>query len=69
MEGDPDPCPEDEEYFIRPDAGDMEEAIDKFLDGLDCKERSGFEEMHRFLATLPIPSAKESRCMTHAELG
>ena len=45
----------------------MEEAIDKFLDGLDGQERSGFEEMHRFLATLPIPSAKESRSMTHAE--
>ena len=67
MEGDPDPCPEDEEYFVRPDAGDMEEAIDKFLDGLDGQERSGFEEMHRFLATLPIPSGKESQSMTHAE--
>ena len=67
VEGDPVPCPEDEEFFVRPDAGDMEEAIDKFLDGLDGQERSGFEEMHRFLATLPIPSAKESRCMTHAE--
>ena len=31
MEGDPDPCPEDEEFFVRPDAGDMEEAIDKFF--------------------------------------
>ena len=67
VEGDPVPCPEDEEFFVRPDAGDMEEAIDKFLDGLDGQERSGFEEMHRFLATLPIPSAKESRSMTHAE--
>ena len=67
VEGDPVPCPEDEEFFVRPDAGDMEEAIDKFLDGLDGQERSGFEEMHRFLATLPIPSGKESRSMTHAE--
>ena len=32
VEGDPVPCPEDEEFFVRPDAGDMEEAIDKFLD-------------------------------------
>ena len=31
VEGDPVPCPEDEEFFVRPDAGDMEEAIDKFL--------------------------------------
>ena len=46
----------------------MEQAIDKVLDGLDGQERSGFEEMHRrFLATLPIPSGKESRSMTHAE--
>ena len=67
VEGDPVPCPEDEEFFVRPNAGDMEEAIDKFLDGLDGQERSGFEEMHRFLATLPIPSAKSSRSMTHAE--
>ena len=67
VEGDPVPCPEDEEFFVRSNAGDMEEAIDKFLDGLDGQERSGFEEMHCFLATLPIPSAKESQCMTHAE--
>ena len=33
VEGYPDPCPEDEEYFVRPDAGDMEEAIDKFWMG------------------------------------
>ena len=25
VEGDPVPCPEDEEFFVRPDAGDMEE--------------------------------------------
>ena len=55
VEGDPDPCPEEEENFVRPHAGDMEEAIDKFLDGLDGQERSGFEEMRCFLATLPIP--------------
>ena len=67
VDGDPVPCPEDEEYFVRPNAGDMEEAIDIFLDGLDGQERSGFAEMHCFLATLPIPSAKESRSMTAAE--
>ena len=67
VEGDPVPCPEDEEFFVRPDAGDMEEAIDKFLDGLDGQERSGFEEMHRFLARPPIPSGKESQSMTHAK--
>ena len=35
-EGDPSPCPEDEEFFVRPDAAGMEEAImiGKFLAGL-----------------------------------
>ena len=39
-EGDPSPCPEDEEFFVKPDAAGMEEAIGKFLDGLEglsCK--------------------------------
>ena len=53
-EGDPSPCPEDEEFFVRPDAAGMEEA-------------SGFEEMHRFLATLPVPAPKKGSEMTHAE--
>ncbi len=44
----------------------MEEAIGKFLDGLESQERSGFEEMHRFLATLPVPTPQESKGMTHA---
>jgi hypothetical protein len=29
--GDPAPCPEDEGFFVRPDAAGMEEAIGKFL--------------------------------------
>ena len=37
-DGDPSPCPEDEEFFVRPDAGAMDKAIGKFLDGLDCQE-------------------------------
>ena len=37
-EGDPSPCPEDEEFFVRPDAAGMEEAIGKFLDGLEGQE-------------------------------
>ncbi len=66
-EGDPSPCPEDEEFFVRPDATGMEEAIGKFLDGLEGQEGRGFEEIHRFLATLPVPAPMESREMTHAE--
>ena len=37
-EGDPSPCPEDEEFFVRPDAAGMEEAIGKFLAGLESQE-------------------------------
>ena len=46
VEGDPSPCPEDEEFFVRPDLAAMEGAIGKFLDGLEGQERRGFEEMH-----------------------
>ncbi len=43
-EGDDNPCMEDEEFFQgRPDADDMEEAITKFLDGMEGQERSGFK--------------------------
>ena len=34
-EGDPDPCPEDEDFFVGPDSASMEEVICKFLDGLE----------------------------------
>ena len=67
VEGDRSPCPEDEEFFVRPDAAAMEGAIGKFLDGLEGQERSGFEEMHRFLSTLPVPKPQDSKGMTHAE--
>jgi hypothetical protein len=67
VEGDPFPCPEDEEFFVRPDLAGMEEAIGKFLDGLEGQERRGFEEMHRFLSTLPVPTPQDSKGMTHAE--
>ena len=55
-EGDLDPWayPEDEEFFVRPDAAGMEEAIGKFLDGLEGQERNGFEEM--------IKPIREPRC-------
>jgi len=66
VEGDLSPCPEDEEFFVRPDVPGMEEAIGKFLDGLEGQERRGFEEMHRFLSTLPVPTPQESQAM-HAE--
>ena len=37
-----DPCPEDEEFFDRPDATTMKEAISLFLDGMEAQECSGF---------------------------
>ena len=33
------------------------------MDGLE----GGFEEMHRFLSTLPVPTPQESKGMTHDE--
>ena len=67
-EGDDNPCTEDEEFFQgRPDADDMEEAITKFLDGMEGQERSGFKDLHRFLGSLPLPVAKEDCARLHSE--
>ena len=68
-EGDNNPCSEDEEFFQgRPGAEDMDEAITKFLDGLEGQERSGFKDLHRFLGRLPCPDVeKVGRSMSHSE--
>ena len=66
-EQDPDPLPEDEEFFEVPDAESKEEAINKFLDGLEGQERGGFKDMHIFLDCFPVPVGKEIRSMHHAE--
>ena len=66
-EGDPAPCPEDEEFFGGPDAESQEEAINQFLDGLEGQERTGFKDIHRFLDRLPVPAGKDTRSMTHTE--
>ncbi len=66
-EGDPSPCPEDKEFCVRPDTARMEEAIDKFLDGLEGQKGRGFQEMHLFLSTLLVPTPQESEGMTYAE--
>jgi hypothetical protein len=67
-EGDGNPCTEDEEFFQgRPDADDMEEAITKFLGGMEGQERSGFKDLHRFLGCLPLPVAKGNQAMLHSE--
>ena len=67
-EGVDNPCIEDEEFFQgRPDADDMEEAITRFLHGMEGQERSGFKDLHRFLGCLPLPVAKGDRAMLHSE--
>jgi hypothetical protein len=42
-EGDLCPAPEDEEFFQGLDTESKEEAINKFLDGMEDQERSGFK--------------------------
>ncbi len=40
-DGDPHPCPEDAEFFeCRPDSADMEEAIGKFMEGMEKQEHT-----------------------------
>jgi hypothetical protein len=54
-EGDPNPCPEDEEFYKVPDADSMEEAIGRFMEGLEGQERAGFSQIHSLLQRLPVP--------------
>ena len=47
------PCPEDGDFFdARPDAEDTEEAINKFLEGLESQEEAGFDRLHSLLENL-----------------
>jgi hypothetical protein len=66
-EFDPCPAPEDEEFFQGPDPESKEEAINKFLDGMEDQERSGFKGIDRLLDRLPVPGGKETRSMSHSE--
>jgi hypothetical protein len=66
-ESDPALCPEDEEFSYEPDAESKQEAINKFLDGLEGRERGGFKDMHRFLDRFPVPVGEETKSMPHAE--
>jgi hypothetical protein len=67
-EGDPSPCAEDEEFFDgRPDAEDMEEAIGKFMEGMEQQECSGFDALHKLLQGLPVPVHKNACSMTQAD--
>ena len=52
-DGDPRPCAEDEEIFeSRPDNEDMEEAISKFMEGMEREECTGYNALHKLLQTL-----------------
>ena len=66
--GNVDPCPEDEEFFnARPDAATMEEAIGKFMDGMEAHESDGFKDLHRFVGRLPVPTVNASQAMSHKD--
>ena len=66
-EGDPKGGPDIDQLFDRPDAASMEGAINKFMEGLEGQERTGFAQIHRLLSRLPVPVQKKTRIMTHAE--
>ena len=67
-EGDPHPCTEDEEFFeTRPDAADVEEAISKFMEGMEKKQHTGYNSLHKPLQGLPVPEQKNASSMMQAE--
>ncbi len=57
------PCPEDSEFFkARPDAAEIEEAISKFVSGLECQEQCCYHELHLLLSKRLVPVAKNVAC-------
>ena len=60
------PWPEDGDFFYaRPDAAETEEAINKFISGLDSQEQAGFDRLHTLLSRLPVPVATNGSNMRH----
>ena len=54
------PCPEDGDFFYaRPDAEETEEAINKFISGLESQEQSCYDSLHTLLSRLPVPVAPQ----------
>ena len=45
----------------------MEEAISRFMDGLEAQERGGFNDLHGLLGRLPVPTVKPGQAMTHKD--
>ena len=59
------PCPEDGDFFYaRSDAAEKEEAISKFISGLESQEQAGFDRLHTLLSRLPVPVATNGSKMS-----
>ena len=52
--------------YVRPDSAEIEEAISKFVSGLECQEQSCYHELHSLLSTLPVPVAKSGKKLWYA---
>ncbi len=62
------PCPEDGDFFYaRPDAAETEEAINKFISGLESQEEAGFNRLHLLLRRLPVPVTTKGSKISHTE--
>ena len=60
--------PRDEEYMdARPDKEEIEEAIEKFLNGQEKQERSGFRDLKTLLSELPLPQPAAGRSLSVSE--
>ncbi len=45
----------------------MEEAIGKFMEGMEKQEHTCYAALHKLLQGLPVPVQKTAGCMTQAE--
>ena len=68
-EGDPKGGHDIDELFAGLDAASMEGAINKFMEGLEGQECTGFARIHRLLSRLLVPVQKKTRIMTHQSKG
>jgi hypothetical protein len=61
------PCLEDGNFFdTRLVSTETEEAISKFISGLECQEQSWFASLHTFLSKLPVPVTTTGSKISHA---
>jgi hypothetical protein len=45
----------------------MEEAISRFMDGMEAQERCGFNDLQCLLGRLQVPIVKAGQAMTHKD--